>query len=270
MLSRHRLPRRTRRPAAPRSSSSSPSPSLDRRRDRRRRRLRRTTSPSRASSPRRPRTCSSSASRPRPGPRPPSSSPRGRRARARDVRSALDAIERPAPRRRRRGAATSPTTAGPATPPSATTRRPTSSTPRARERLETATDRAARGVDVAFAGEVIDGSAHRRLPDRRGARPRGRRRPAASSCCAASAPRGNALLAAFAGDRPRLRRCCCGPRRSPTVPGLAPTLAGMLGLGAGIDYALLLAARQQEELRAGHPPREAARRANADAPAMPR
>ena len=49
------------------------------------------------------------------------------------------------------------------------------------------------------------------------------------------------------------------------VPGLAPTLAGMLGLGAGIDYALLLAARQQEELRAGHAPLEAARRANATA-----
>ena len=49
------------------------------------------------------------------------------------------------------------------------------------------------------------------------------------------------------------------------VPGLAPTLAGMLGLGAGIDYALLLAARQQEELRAGHSPTEAAKRANATA-----
>ena len=49
------------------------------------------------------------------------------------------------------------------------------------------------------------------------------------------------------------------------VPSLAPTLAGMLGLGAGIDYALLLAARQQEELRAGHAPLEAARRANATA-----
>jgi len=49
------------------------------------------------------------------------------------------------------------------------------------------------------------------------------------------------------------------------VPGLAPTLAGMLGIGAGIDYALLLAARQPEELRAGHWPVEAARRANATA-----
>jgi RND superfamily putative drug exporter len=49
------------------------------------------------------------------------------------------------------------------------------------------------------------------------------------------------------------------------VPGLAPTLAGMLGLGAGIDYALLMAARQQEELRAGHDPLEAAQRTNASA-----
>src|SRR5829696_4081754 len=32
----------------------------------------------------------------------------------------------------------------------------------------------------------------------------------------------------------------------------------MLGIGAGIDYALLLAARQQEELRAGHWPVESA------------
>jgi RND superfamily putative drug exporter len=46
------------------------------------------------------------------------------------------------------------------------------------------------------------------------------------------------------------------------VPDLALTLAGMLGLGAGIDYALLLASRQQDELRAGHAPLEAARRAN--------
>ena len=49
------------------------------------------------------------------------------------------------------------------------------------------------------------------------------------------------------------------------VPGLAPTLGGMLGLGAGIDYALLMAARQQEELRAGRSPIEAAKRTNATA-----
>ena len=49
------------------------------------------------------------------------------------------------------------------------------------------------------------------------------------------------------------------------VPGLAPTLGGMLGLGAGIDYALLLAARQQEELRKGREPLDAARRTNRSA-----
>src|SRR5215213_9535931 len=49
------------------------------------------------------------------------------------------------------------------------------------------------------------------------------------------------------------------------VPGLAPTLGGMLGLGAGIDYALLMTARQQEELRAGRSPLEAARRTNTTA-----
>lgn len=49
------------------------------------------------------------------------------------------------------------------------------------------------------------------------------------------------------------------------VPTLAPTLAAMLGLGAGIDYALLLASRQQEELRAGHTPSTAAATASATA-----
>lgn len=49
------------------------------------------------------------------------------------------------------------------------------------------------------------------------------------------------------------------------IPSLAPTMAAMLGLGAGIDYALLSAARHQEELRRGHAPREAAAIANATA-----
>lgn len=49
------------------------------------------------------------------------------------------------------------------------------------------------------------------------------------------------------------------------IPSLAPTMAAMLGLGAGIDYALLSAARHQEELRRGHTPREAAVIANATA-----
>lgn len=46
------------------------------------------------------------------------------------------------------------------------------------------------------------------------------------------------------------------------VPSLAPTMAAMLGLGAGIDYALLSAARHQEELRAGRDPAGAAVRTN--------
>jgi putative drug exporter of the RND superfamily len=75
---------------------------------------------------------------------------------------------------------------------------------------------------------------------------------------------GNALFAAFAGLGLGFGALMWAASAT-EVPGLAPTLAGMLGLGAGIDYALLLASRQQEELRAGHQPVEAARRANATA-----
>jgi putative drug exporter of the RND superfamily len=74
----------------------------------------------------------------------------------------------------------------------------------------------------------------------------------------------NALGAAFAGIGLGFGALMWGATLT-DVPGLAPTLAGMLGLGAGIDYALLLAARQQDELRAGRTPLEAARRANATA-----
>ncbi len=49
------------------------------------------------------------------------------------------------------------------------------------------------------------------------------------------------------------------------IPSLAPTLAAMLGLGAGIDYALLSAARHQEELRRGADPVAAAATTNATA-----
>jgi len=42
------------------------------------------------------------------------------------------------------------------------------------------------------------------------------------------------------------------------IPSLAPTIAAMLGIGAGIDYALLTAARHQEELRRGREPAAAA------------
>ena len=74
----------------------------------------------------------------------------------------------------------------------------------------------------------------------------------------------NALGAAFAGIGLGFGALVWGAAAT-DVPGLAPTLGGMLGLGAGIDYALLLAARQQKELRAGHSPLDAARRANATA-----
>ncbi len=49
------------------------------------------------------------------------------------------------------------------------------------------------------------------------------------------------------------------------VSGIAPTIATMVGLGVGIDYALLLVARHVEGLRAGLSPREAAAGASATA-----
>jgi RND superfamily putative drug exporter len=49
------------------------------------------------------------------------------------------------------------------------------------------------------------------------------------------------------------------------VSPTAPTVASMVGLGVGIDYALLLVTRHVEHLRAGHDKREAAGRAVATA-----
>jgi RND superfamily putative drug exporter len=49
------------------------------------------------------------------------------------------------------------------------------------------------------------------------------------------------------------------------ISGTAPTIATMVGLGVGIDYALLLVARHVEGLRAGLTAREAAAAANATA-----
>nr|WP_221374611.1 MMPL family transporter [Actinoplanes polyasparticus] len=49
------------------------------------------------------------------------------------------------------------------------------------------------------------------------------------------------------------------------VSSIAPTIATMVGLGVGIDYALLLVARHVEGLRAGLTPRAAAAAANATA-----
>ena len=49
------------------------------------------------------------------------------------------------------------------------------------------------------------------------------------------------------------------------IPDFATTIAVMLGLGAGIDYALLIFSRFREQLAAGDSPPEAAARANATA-----
>jgi putative drug exporter of the RND superfamily len=49
------------------------------------------------------------------------------------------------------------------------------------------------------------------------------------------------------------------------IPTVAPTVAMMLGLGAGIDYALFITARHRERLAAGEDPATAAGRANGTA-----
>jgi putative drug exporter of the RND superfamily len=131
----------------------------------------------------------------------------------------------------------------------------------ARERLEDATAGLPRsGVDVAMSGEPIDGAAT-------GGFPVGEAIGLAIAVLLLVAvlrnlrAARNALGAAFAGIGLGFGALMWAAAAT-DVPGLAPTLAGMLGLGAGIDYALLLAARQQEELRAGRSPAAAARRAN--------
>ncbi len=135
---------------------------------------------------------------------------------------------------------------------------------KARERLEDATAGLPKsGVDVAMSGEPIDGAAT-------GGFPIGEVIGLGIAVLLLIAvlrnlrAAGNALLAAFAGIGFGFGALMWAAAVT-DVPGLAPTLAGMLGLGAGIDYALLLAARQQEELRAGRSPVEAAKRANAHA-----
>ncbi len=133
----------------------------------------------------------------------------------------------------------------------------------AADRLETATELLPPGAQAAFAGEVFDGSATGGFPIGEVA---GLLVAMILLLVVLRSLRatGNALLVAFAGVGFGFALLLWASTIT-TVPGLAPTLAGMLGIGAGIDYALLLAARQQEELRAGHSPLEAARRANASA-----
>jgi len=134
----------------------------------------------------------------------------------------------------------------------------------ARERLEDATAGLPRsGVDVAMSGEPIDGAAT-------GGFPIGELVGLGIAVLLLIAvlrslrAAGNALFTALAGVALGFGALLWAASAT-DVPGLAPTLAGMLGLGAGIDYALLLAARQQEELRRGRSPLEAAQRANATA-----
>jgi RND superfamily putative drug exporter len=133
----------------------------------------------------------------------------------------------------------------------------------ATEGLEKAGDGVPGGTQVAYAGELFDGEAT-------GGFPIGEVAGLVVAVIlllvvlrSARAAR-SALLVAFAGVGFGFAILLWASTIT-TVPGLAPTLAGMLGIGAGIDYALLLAARHQEELRAGRSPIEAARRANASA-----
>src|ERR1700754_365402 len=132
---------------------------------------------------------------------------------------------------------------------------------KARERLEDATaGLPAAGIDVAMSGEPIAGAAT-------GGFPIGELIGLAIAVLLLIAvlrnlrAARNALGAAFAGIGLGFGAIMWAALLT-DVPSLAPTLAGMLGLGAGIDYALLLSARQQEELRAGQSPVDAARRAN--------
>jgi RND superfamily putative drug exporter len=133
----------------------------------------------------------------------------------------------------------------------------------ATERLEAAGDALPAGAQVAYAGELFDGSATGGFPIGEVAGLVVAGLLLLLVLRSARAAR-NALLVALAGVGFGFAILLWASTVT-TVPGLAPTLAGMLGIGAGIDYALLLAARHQEELRAGHPPAEAARRANAGA-----
>jgi RND superfamily putative drug exporter len=119
------------------------------------------------------------------------------------------------------------------------------------------------GVEVAMAGEVVDGAATGGFPIGEVAGLLVAVLLLIAVLRSLRAAR-TALAAAFAGLGFGMGALLWAAAAT-DVPSLAPTLAGMLGLGAGIDYALLLAARQQDELRAGHAPAEAARRANATA-----
>src|SRR5260370_42267476 len=57
--------------------------------------------------------------------------------------------------------------------------------------------------------------------------------------------------------------------RGVSIPSLAPTLATLIALGAGVDYALFIVTRHRANLKAGMLPAEAAARALNTAPRAP-
>lgn len=130
-----------------------------------------------------------------------------------------------------------------------------------RERLEHATEPLARaGVSVAMAGPIVDAG-------NEGALPIGELAGVVVALVLlllvlrSARAALSSLLTAFVGlglGFAALGLAAAGI----DIPSLAPTMAAMLGLGAGIDYALLNASRVQEELRAGRTPAAAATRAN--------
>ena len=68
-------------------------------------------------------------------------------------------------------------------------------------------------------------------------------------------------LALRGGGGVRARAACLDARRSHfAIDGFSLTVATMMGLALGVDYALLMVSRFREELAAGAEPLEAARR----------
>src|SRR6202522_3479453 len=55
--------------------------------------------------------------------------------------------------------------------------------------------------------------------------------------------------------------CLPAPADRVSIPSVGPTLGILIGLGAGIDYALFIVTRHRSNLKAGMPPQEAAVRA---------
>jgi RND superfamily putative drug exporter len=76
-------------------------------------------------------------------------------------------------------------------------------------------------------------------------------RPAVAMLAHARVPlgRGDGADADRVADRAAYGSCCCASARRSRHPSVAPTLGVLLGLGAGIDYALLIVGRYRERSR---------------------